>query len=375
MRVLIAPDKFRGTLTASEAASAIAAGWRRARPGDDVRLLPMADGGEGTLDVLVQALGGELRFARVDGPLGDPVEAAYGLAERAGRRLGLVEMARASGLQLVSESRRRPLRASTTGTGQLIAALCADGVDEVVVSLGGSATTDGGAGMAQALGIHLLDADGRPIRAGGAGLLDLARIDATGLDPVVRRTRFVAAADVDSPLTGPAGASAVYGPQKGASPEDVVVLDRALAHLAAVIARDLGVEIRDLPGAGAAGGLGAGLVAFLGARMRRGTEVVMDAVGFDRRLVRSDVLVTGEGRFDEQSLHGKVVGEGIARGARARVPVVVVAGEATVRPPGVRVVSLAERFGTERARTDAARALEELAAELAGAPETLSSPP
>ncbi|MGQ0668933.1 MAG: glycerate kinase family protein, partial [Actinomycetota bacterium] len=279
MRVLVAPDKFRGTLTAAEAARAVAAGWRRARPGDDLVVVPMADGGEGTLDTLVAALDGEGQTTRVAGPLGSPVDAAYGLVRAGGGLTAVVEMARASGLELVASSRRDPLRATTRGTGELILAACAHRPRRVLVCIGGSATNDGGAGMAQALGARLLDAWGEQVRPGGAALLDLATIDVTALHPSLGGVRFDVACDVDNPLTGPHGASAVYGPQKGASPSDVDLLDRALAHYAAVIHRDLGIDVRGTPGAGAAGGLGAGLIAFLGAHLRPGVDVVMDAVG------------------------------------------------------------------------------------------------
>lgn len=365
MRILVAPDKFRGTLSAAQAAAAIAVGWRRVRPGDELVELPLADGGEGTADALVDALGGERRRVRVAGPLGDPVEAGFGLVEGAGGRTAIVEMARASGLALVSAERRDPLRASTRGTGELILAACAEGPKEVIVAIGGSATTDGGGGMAQALGVRLLDGRGVEVPPGGGGLLELARIDATGLDASTRGVRFSVACDVDSPLTGPQGAAHVFAPQKGATPEDVVLLDRALAHLAAVVHRDLAIDVRSLPGGGAAGGLGAGLVAFLGARLRPGIEVVMAAVGFGRELEMADLVVTGEGAFDATSLRGKVPGGVLAAAREVGVPVAVVCGRADRRPEGVPVWALVERFGAERALGDARLALEELAAHVA----------
>lgn len=365
MRILVAPDKFRGTLTAAEAASAIARGWRRVRPHDVIEEVPLADGGEGTLDALLAALGGERRTARVSGPLGDEIEATFGLAGPRGR-LGIVEMARASGLGLVSPARRDPMRASTRGTGELILAALRAGAREVLVCLGGSATTDGGAGMAQALGVALLDAEGVPVGPGGAGLLRLARIDATRLDPLARAARVQAACDVDSPLAGPRGAAHAFGPQKGASPEEVLLLDRALRHLAAVVHRDLGIDVRDLPGAGAAGGLGAGLAAFLGARLRPGVQVVMEAVGLGRRIRAADLVLTGEGAFDESSLRGKVPAGVLALSRSAGVPVVILCGRAEIRPDGVKVRSLVERFGPERPLAEARLALEELAASIAG---------
>jgi glycerate 2-kinase len=365
VRVLVAPDKFRGTLTAPQAARAVQAGWLRARPDDAVECLPMADGGEGTLEAMVDGLGGWVERARVAGPLGDPVDAPFGLVRTDEGLTAVVELARASGLQLVSEERRDALRASTRGTGELIrAALGAEPV-RVIVGIGGSATTDGGAGIAQELGVRLLDASGDPIPPGGAGLLQLARIDISGTDPSVRRVAFTIASDVDNPLTGPRGAARVFGPQKGASSDDVVLLDRALGHLAAVVVRDLAVDLRDEPGTGAAGGAGFGLMAFCGARLRRGIEVVMDAVGFDRRLRDVDLVITGEGKLDEQSLHGKTP-DGVLRAAgEASVAAVVVCGRAEVAVPGVLVWSLVDRFGEERAMTDTRTALEALAAELA----------
>lgn len=362
MRVLVAPDKFRGTLTAREAASAIATGWLRSRPGDEIVQIPMADGGEGTLDALVDATDGGRRTMLVEGPLGEPVEAEFGWLGNADPPVVVVEMARASGLELVHPERREPMRASTFGTGQLILAACREGADEVIVCIGGSASTDGGAGMAQAMGVRLLDVSGDEIGRGGAALLDLARIDLTTLDAAARRTRIVVASDVDNPLVGANGAAHAYGPQKGASAEEVLVLDRALGHLAAVVYRDLMIDVRHVHGAGAAGGLGAGLVAFLGAKVRPGTEIVMEAVDFTSALAGADLVITGEGAFDERSLDGKVPGGVISAAVGEGVKVTVLCGRAVVRPPDVDVASLVERFGQARALEDARRALEDLAA-------------
>jgi glycerate kinase len=365
MRALVAPDKFKGTLTAEAAARAIAEGWRRSVPSAEIDVVPMADGGEGTLDALVAALGGRRHRARVTGPLGDPVEADYAVVDSPDGQLGVVEMARASGLGLVSEPRRDPRRATTHGTGELILEAARRGVPRVLVCIGGSATNDGGAGMAQALGVRLLDSQGRDLRPGGAALLDLARIDATGLDSAVAAIRFTVATDVDNPLTGPSGASAVYGPQKGASTDDVALLERALGHMAAVMYRDLGIDVREMPGAGAAGGLGAGLIAFLGAHLRPGVDVVMEAVRLSDRLQGADVAVTGEGTFDTQSMHGKAPSGVIRVAAEAGVPVVVLCGRKEIEPPDVLVVSLEERFGRQAAEERARPLLEDLAAETA----------
>ena len=375
MRILVAPDKFRGTLTARQAAEAVATGWQRVRPGDELDLVPMADGGEGTKLALTQALGGSVVPATVTGPLGDEIDAAFGLAPADGGRLGVIEMATASGLALVPPARRNVLAATTRGTGELMALAIDAGANRLVVCIGGSATNDGGTGMAAALGARLLDAAGAPIADGGEALAGLAHIDLTHLHPGLARVSVVGACDVDNPLTGPSGASAVYGPQKGASPDDVAALDRALGHLAAVVQRDLGVDLREEPGAGAAGGLGFGLLAFCGARLRPGVEVVMDAVGLPQHIVEADLVITGEGSLDEQSLHGKVPAGVLAACELAGVPAAIVCGRATIEVPGVPVVSLTARVGEraalEQARPSLVAAAEDLAAraeDLVGAP-------
>ena len=362
MRVLVAPDKFRGTLTAAEAAAAIAAGCRAAVPSAVVDEAPLGDGGEGTMDALVAALGGRTSRVRVTGPLGDPVDAEFGILPDG---TAVVEMARASGLALLAPSRRAPMRTTTRGTGELILAAARAGSRRILLCVGGSATNDGGAGMAQAIGVRMLDAHGRDLRPGGVHLLELASIDMTGLDPAVQRLTTIVATDVRNPLTGPSGAAAVYGPQKGASAADVATLDAALGHLAAVIHRDLGIDVRDLEGAGAAGGLGAGAVAFLGARLRSGAEVVMDAVGFGPRLDAADVVVTAEGRFDAGSLAGKVPGAVISAARAARVPVAVLCGTKRIDAEGaLGTWSLDERFGRQEALERAAPSLRRLAAEV-----------
>jgi glycerate 2-kinase len=367
MRVLLAPDKFRGTLTAPEAARALAAGWRRVRPHDELELVPMADGGEGTLEVLAGAAPSRGRIVRVPvtGPLGDPLEAPLGLIDANGGRLAVVESATASGLRLLSPNRRDPMRASSAGTGEMMTAALDRGADRVLVCLGGSATNDGGVGMARALGIRFLDAAGSELRRGGAALLELVRIDATERDRRVELAQIVGATDVDNPLTGPSGASAVYGPQKGATPDEVLLLDRALGHLAAVVHRDLGISPKDEPGAGAAGGLGFGLLAFGAARLRPGIDVVMEDLGLESRIARADLVITGEGSFDEQSLRGKVPA-GILRAAElAGTPVTIVCGRAEVTVEGALVISLVGRVGVEAALGDARGSVELVAGELA----------
>jgi glycerate kinase len=369
VRVVVAPDKFKGTLGAAAAAAALASGWRRADRTADVEEVPLADGGEGTLDVLVAALGGRRERVRVTGPLGDPVEAEFGVVGGMSGSTAVVEMARASGLELVSRARRDPLRATTRGTGELMLAAARQGARRVIVCLGGSATNDGGAGMAQALGIRLLDEQGEDLPTGGAALRRLVAIDGTGLDRAMVDVDVVVATDVDNPLTGPLGASVVYGPQKGARAEDVALLDEALGHLAAVIHRDLGVDVRDVPAAGAAGGLGAGLMAFVGARLRPGFDVVAEAVELPRRLENANVAVTGEGRYDRQTERGKAPAGVLALALEARCRTVVVAGqiEPGVRPPADMVFSLEDRSGIEAAMERPRELLEGVGEEAASA--------
>ncbi len=305
-------------MTATQAAAAIASGVHDAFPGADVVQIPVADGGDGTVEALVDARRGEYRTTAVEGPLGDPVEARYGLIDAG--RTAVVELATASGLTLIAPERRDPRKASTYGFGQLLDAARRDGVDTIIAGIGGSATNDGGAGMAQALGVRLLDAAGNDLPRGGAALAGLARVDASGLDPGWRAVKVRVATDVTNPLTGPLGASAVYGPQKGADPAMVAELDRALKRFGEVVGVD------DLPGAGAAGGTGAGLVAFLGATLERGAPLIVEATGFDDALAGADLVITGEGRVDEQTAYGKAPGEVAKRANRAGIPVLLLAG-------------------------------------------------
>lgn len=321
--VLVAPQELKGTLTAVEAAEAIAAGVRRALPRAGLDLLPMADGGPGTTDALLAALGGERLDADVHDPLMRPLRVYWG---RLSTGAAVVECAAASGLLRLAPWELDPRRASSYGTGELIARALEAGCREVIVGLGGSATNDGGAGLAQALGFRLLDANGRDLPAGGAALGRLERIDAMGALPALRQARFWGATDVTNPLCGPRGASAVYGPQKGADEAAVAELDAALAHLAEVIRRDLGVDVADRPGAGAAGGLGAGLIAFLGAELRSGAHVVGEAAGIEARVRRATLVITGEGRLDGQTAFGKTTHYVASLAAAAGRPVICLAG-------------------------------------------------
>ena len=324
LKVVVAPNSFKGSLSASQAAAAIARGVREAFPDAEVVEIPVADGGEGTVDALVAARNGTFRSVQVDGPLGDPVSAVFGLIDDG--RTGVVELASASGLTLIPPEKRDPRKASTFGFGQLLDAARRQGVTSIIAGIGGSATNDGGAGMGQALGYRLLDSDGRDLARGGAALARLANIDASGFDPAWRSVSIMVASDVTNPLTGPQGASHIYGPQKGADTAAVSELDRALAHLAEVIERDLGKRVSEVPGAGAAGGAGAGLLAFLDARLVPGAPLVVNASGFDAALPGARLVITGEGRVDGQTVYGKAPGEVAKRAQAAGIPTLLLAG-------------------------------------------------
>jgi glycerate kinase len=351
MKVVVAPNSFKGSLTAAQAASAIARGVREARADAEVVEIPVADGGDGTVEALVSARNGTFLDVEVEGPLGDSVRATYGLID--GGRTGVVELATSSGLVLIPADRLEPRKASTYGFGQLLEAVRRQGVASIIAGIGGSATNDGGAGMAQALGYRLLNAAGRDLPRGGAALAQLERIDASTFDSGWRSVSVMVASDVTNPLTGPQGASHIYGPQKGADPEAVRELDAALARLAAVIERDLGKQVAGIAGAGAAGGAGAGLVAFLDARLVPGAPLVVDASGFDQALTGAHLVITGEGRVDGQTAFGKAPGEVARRAKAAGIPTLLLAGS---RGPGweslsslgvTSVVTLAEEADPE----------------------------
>ncbi|MBT2383423.1 glycerate kinase [Streptomyces sp. ISL-11] len=355
-RVLVAADKFKGSLTAVEVAEHFTAGLRRAVPGLEVAALPVADGGDGTVDAAVAA-GFERREARVTGPLGEPVTAAYALR---GDGTAVVEMAEASGLRRAA--RRAPLTATTYGTGELVRAALDAGARTVVLGVGGSATTDGGAGMLGALGARFTDAAGRPVAPGGGPLAELAHADLSGLDERLARTRVILASDVDNPLTGPKGAAAVYGPQKGATPADVAALDAALTHYARVLEHAAGpraAEYARAPGAGAAGGIGYGALVGLRAVFRPGIEVMLEVLGFDAALSRTDLVITGEGSLDTQTLHGKAPA-GVAAAARARgVPVLAVCGRVSLPPTALRAAGIQRAYALTDLESDLSRCVSE----------------
>lgn len=360
MNILIAPDSFKESLSALQVAQAIQAGMREVLPGARFRLLPMADGGEGTVQALVDATGGTLRTVAVTGPMGRRIDARYGLAVDGG--LAVIEMAAASGLESVPPAERDPRTATSFGTGELIADALEAGARRFVIGLGGSATNDGGAGMLQALGVRLIDADGQDIAPGGAALARLHRIDASGLDARIAQCRIDVACDVTNPLVGPQGASAVFGPQKGAAPAVVAELDQCLQRLAEVLHRDLGQDVADVPGTGAAGGMGAALLAVLGARLRPGSEVVADALGLDAAVREADLVVTGEGRTDGQTIRGKAP-IGVARvAAHHGVPVIALSGALTPESRAVHDHGIAAVFSAVRSVCTVEEALRDAAA-------------
>ncbi|WP_231626374.1 glycerate kinase [Streptomyces apocyni] len=354
-RVLIAADKFKGSLTAVQVAERVTAGLRRVAPGVQVEALPVADGGDGTVAAAV-AGGFERREVRVTGPLGSEVTAAYALRGDT----AVVEMAEASGLQLLPDGVFAPLTSSTYGSGELLLAALEAGARTIVFGVGGSATTDGGAGMLAALGARFLDADGQPVAPGGGPLRDLATADLSGLDPRLADVDLILASDVDNPLTGPKGAPAVYGPQKGASPDDVRALDAALAHFAVVLEKAVGPKAAtcaQAPGAGAAGGIGYGALVGLDARFRPGIDVMLDVLGFAPALARADLVITGEGSLDEQTLHGKAPA-GVAAAARAAgVPVVAVCGRLALSADALAAAGIRRAYPLTEVEPDVARCI------------------
>ena len=324
MKIIIAPDSFKDSLSADGVAQAIAEGLAQVWPDAQLIQCPMADGGEGTVDSVLAACHGELRQQTVRGPLGGAVEARWGWL--AASHTAIIEMAEASGLQLVPPGQRDACRTTTYGTGELIRAALDAGAQRIILAIGGSATNDGGAGAMQALGVQLFDAEDQALAPGGLALGQLARVSLEQLDPRLAQVRFDIAADVNNPLCGPHGASAIFGPQKGASPEQVQQLDAALGHFADHCAQVLPRDVRDEPGSGAAGGLGFAAKAFLGAQFRAGVDVVAELVGLDEAIRGAHLVITGEGRFDAQTLRGKTP-FGVARIARQHnVPVIVIAG-------------------------------------------------
>ena len=324
MKIVVAPQAFKGTLSAGRAADAMGEAALAVYPHADVVRCPVADGGDGTLDALIEATGGAYHNVETTGPLGEPVVARWG--SLGDGHTAVVETAQACGLALLPTNVRDPLRATTYGVGAIIRAALDAGYRRIILGIGGSATNDGGAGLAASLGVRLLQEDGSPMPLGGAGLLGLAGIDASALEPRLREADLVIATDVTNVLCGSAGASATFGPQKGASLDDVAMLDRALGRMADVVRRDLGVDVASIAGGGAAGGMGAGLVAFLGARIAWGADIVAEAVGFDARLSGASLVITGEGRLDWQTAYHKAPAVVANRAFERGIPVLGVGG-------------------------------------------------
>ncbi|MFZ7104051.1 MAG: glycerate kinase [Peptococcaceae bacterium] len=323
-KIVIAPDSFKGSMSAKEVCDALERGVKSVIPAVEIIKIPMADGGEGTVETLVDATEGRLVELNVLDPLGKPAPSYFGILGDG--TTAVIEMALASGLTMVPKERRNPLFTTTYGTGQLIKAAVESGCREFMIGIGGSATNDGGVGMAQALGIKFLDEEGREIAYGGGNLGKIKKIDMTNLDSRISECKFKVACDVDNPLCGPKGASHVFGPQKGATPEIAAFLDQSLAHLAEVIKKDLGRDVAAEPGAGAAGGLGAGLLAFCNAELQRGIELVIEATNIAEKMTGADLVITGEGQMDFQTAHGKTA-YGVARIAKKKnIPVIALVG-------------------------------------------------
>ncbi|SDO75785.1 glycerate kinase [Pseudomonas jinjuensis] len=369
MKLVIAPDSFKESLSAPEVAAAIARGWLRAMPAAEIVLRPLADGGEGTVDAVLAARPGQRIDCRVRGPLGQPVTAHWGRLDDA---TAVIEMAAASGLHWVPERKRDATRTTSYGTGELIRAALDSGARKIILGLGGSATNDAGLGLLQALGVRFLDAAGRELGDGGAALAGLHELDLGGLDPRLLQVEMEVAADVDNPLCGPRGASAVFGPQKGASAAQVEELDAALQHFAAVAAATLGEDHSLFPGVGAAGGLGFAARAFLKARFRPGIALVAELSGLAEALQGADLVITGEGRLDSQSLHGKTP-VGVARMAQAAgVPAIALAGSLGEGYAALHETGIAAAFSLAPGPLSLAQALARAAQELEARAEELA---
>jgi len=330
MRVVIAPDSFKGCLNALNAALAMSRGVQRVYPDSVIEMIPMADGGEGTVEAILCAVHGTKIKMEVTDPLGRSIEAAYALIDEG--KTALIEMAAASGLTLLSPEERNPRVTSTQGTGMLIKDALDRGVKKILLGIGGSATNDGGAGLAAALGVKLLDVHGDELPQGGAALANLIHLDMSGLDPRLAKVKIEVACDVQNPLCGLEGASAVYGPQKGATPEDIRVMDIALQNFGQVLSRVAGTNLLELSGGGAAGGLGAGVVGFLGAKLRPGSQMVLEVAKADEKIKHADLVLTGEGKTDFQTAYGKVPVGVSALAKKYSVPVLVISGSVEGSP-------------------------------------------
>ena len=339
MKIVIAPDSYKESLSATEVAQAIEKGFREIFPDAQYVSVPVADGGEGTVEAMIAATHGSAHSALVTGPLGEKVNANWGMSGDG--KTAFIEMAAASGLALVPPEKRNPLITTSRGTGELVLQALDSGASNIIIGIGGSATNDGGAGMVQALGAKLCDANGTEIGYGGGSLNTLNTIDVSGLDPRIKHCAIRVACDVTNPLVGEQGASRIFGPQKGATEPLILELDRNLAHYADIIKKSLGVDVKNVPGAGAAGGMGAALMAFLGAELKSGIEIVTQALNLEEHIHDCTLVVTGEGRIDSQSIHGKVP-VGVANVAKKyHKPVIGIAGSLT------RDVGVVHQYGID----------------------------
>lgn len=324
MKIIIAPQAFKGTLSGIEVANAIQKGVLKVFPEATTLLLPVADGGDGTLDILVRSKSGIIYYINVSGPLGGPVLAPYAILPDG--HTAIIELACICGLALLPLNERNPLYTSTFGVGEIIRAALDSGCRRFMIGIGGSATNDAGAGLAQALGIRLLDKNGDDLSSGGASLIHLDRIDMSGLDPRIKDSEIIVGCDVINPLIGPNGATVIYGPQKGASDQDITNLEDAIEHFAAIVQRDLGIDIRSMPKGGSAGGTGAGLKAFLGAKLVLGSEMVLDSINFDNSIEGFDLIITGEGCLDQQTAYYKAPCAVAQSAKRHNIPVFAIVG-------------------------------------------------
>lgn len=326
MNCLVATDSFKGSLSSVEAATCVQEGVLHVFPDATVTIMPVADGGEGTVETILAGLPGQAVYTAVLDPMGKPINALFAILDSGE---AVIEMAKASGLLLVEPKERNVLSASTYGTGQLIKKAMDMGCRKICIGIGGSATNDAGAGMAQALGVRFLDKEGKDLAPGGGTLGDLDRVDCDNVDSRLKECEVIVMCDVNNPLCGNEGASKIYGPQKGATPAMVLSLDRNLEHFAAIIKRDLGIDAKDYPGAGAAGGLGMGLMCFAGAKLVRGIDTVLDLSSFDEKMERAELVITGEGKLDQQTMRGKVIYGILERCEKAQKPVIAICGRVT----------------------------------------------
>lgn len=370
MKVVLAPDSFKESLTAAEAAAAMQSGFQNVWSDAEFRIVPMADGGEGTVAAIAEAAGLHLCECLVSGPMGDPMRASYGAS--ADGRLAVVEMAAASGLALVPVEDRDPLRATTLGTGELMRAAIAEGAQRCLIALGGSATVDGGAGILMALGAKLLDGSGAPVAAGGASLATLEHIELDAVFKLLGSCQLEAACDVDNPLLGTSGAAAIFGPQKGADAQGVETLERALENFARVVRKDIGVDLASIAGGGAAGGAGAMLIGCLGAKARSGAQMVAEICRLEDFIRTADLVVTGEGKLDSQTARGKAVSVVTTLARQHGKPVLVMAGAVSASSDDLRSMGVTAAFSISRGVRTRAEAMASTRADLQYACESLA---